>query len=74
MLSVILKNQVDATVETQSEYAESRVTLPRLKRVCVTQCEAQLGFLSGARTMLTLTLGNWFRRTDSFRMLITFRL
>lgn len=33
MLSAIHKNQVDATVETQSEYADSRVTFPRLNTI-----------------------------------------
>lgn len=33
MLSVIHKNQVDAMVETQSEYADSRVTFPWLNIV-----------------------------------------
>lgn len=33
MLSAIHKNQVDATVETQSEYADSRVTFPRLSTI-----------------------------------------
>lgn len=35
MLSAIHKNQVDATVETQSEYADSRVTFPRLNTIQV---------------------------------------
>lgn len=51
MLSVIHTNQVDATVETQSEYADSRVTFSWLNT-------AQLRLFNAVQNTALVSLGS----------------